>query len=192
MSKNTNLALRKRLFVDPEVQGQLVLRVILYWVTCLITVALMVMCWRIINGPARPFYWHLDDMWFHFGPAFLASLILLPIVVMDVIRVSNRFVGPLLRLRRSLRGLAFGQEVEPIRFRHGDFWQGFADEFNAVITRMKELEIAAYRTIEVGDDQSDQAKTVLRAVPAPGITSCDNPLAPVEGSLSPSATEAAL
>lgn len=149
---------RKRLFVDPEVQGQLVLRVTLYWVTCLITIALMVMCWRIVNGPARPFYRHLDDMWFHLGPALLASLLLLPMVIVDVIRVSNRFVGPLLRLRRSLRGLARGEEVDPIRFRQGDFWQGFADEFNSLITRIKELEIAAYRnsTVEGNPRQDEQ------------------------------------
>lgn len=186
MSKNTNSVLRKRLFVDPEVQGQLVLRVVLYWATCLMTVAMVVMCWRIVNGPARPFYRHLDDMWFHLGPALLASLILLPMVIMDVIRVSNRFVGPLLRLRRSLRNLASGQEVEPIRFRQGDFWQGFADEFNAVITRMKELEIAAYRTMEVGDDQSDQAKTLVHPASVPSIASSNNQLTPLDACLPPS------
>lgn len=150
---------RKRLFVDPEVQGQLILRVILYWVTCLITVALMVMCWRIVNGPARPFYRHLDDMWFHLGPALVASLLLLPIVVVDVTRVSNRFVGPLLRLRRSLRNLAAGQQVEPIRFRHGDFWQSFADEFNALVTRVKELEIAAYQNHQFDGGRPDHGES---------------------------------
>jgi hypothetical protein len=178
---------RKRLFVDPEVQGQLVLRVILYWVTCLITVALMVMCWRIVNGPARPFYRHLDDMWFHLGPALLASLLLLPIVVVDVIRVSNRFVGPLLRLRRSLRGLARGEEVEPIRFRQGDFWQGFADEFNSLVTRVKELEIAAYRntSFEAAPcHHSESPDLKMKDFSSPGgavVTAFENPLQQTAG-----------
>ena len=46
---------RKQIFVDAKVQGALVLRVALYWVFCLLTVALMLLCWRILTGPARLF-----------------------------------------------------------------------------------------------------------------------------------------
>ena len=123
--------IRKQLFVDSKVQGALVLRVLLYWAVCLITVTLMLLCWSILRTP-RIFYTHLDDMWFHYGPALIASLILLPMVVADIIRVSNRFAGPLVRLRRSMRALARGEHVQPIHFRKGDFWQEFAEEFNAV------------------------------------------------------------
>ena len=83
------------------------------------------------------FYTHFDDMWFHYGPALVASLILLPMVIIDIIRTSNRFCGPLLRLRRSMRALAQGERVEPIRFRKGDFWGEFAEEFNAVVARVQ-------------------------------------------------------
>jgi len=129
--------LRKRLFVDPKVQGALVLRTVFYWVVCLVTITLMLLCWRIVTGPARMFYTHLDDMWFHFGPALVASTLLLPLVIFDMIRLSNRFTGPLLRLRRSMRSLARGEHVEPIEFRDGDFWQEFADEFNILAARVQ-------------------------------------------------------
>lgn len=132
--------MRKKLFVDPKVQGALVVRVGLYWLVCLITLTLMLLCWRILTGPARLFYTHFDDMWFNFGPALIASFVLLPLVVVDIVRLSNRFAGPLVRLRRSMRALARGEEVQPIRFREGDFWQEFADEFNAVLSRVQELE----------------------------------------------------
>jgi len=134
MSRTTRI--RKKLFVDSKVQGALVLRVLLYWAVCLTTVTLMLLCWSILRTP-RMFYTHLDDMWFHYGPALIASLILLPMVVLDIIRVSNRFAGPLVRLRRSMRALARGEHVEPIKFREGDFWQEFADEFNAVAARVQ-------------------------------------------------------
>ena len=78
-------------------------------------------------------------MWFFYGPAAIASFLLLPLVIMDVIRMSNRFVGPLLRLRRSMRALARGEDVEPIEFRDNDFWHDFADEFNAVNARIRQL-----------------------------------------------------
>lgn len=129
--------MRKHLFIDPKVQGALVTRVVLYWVVCLITISLMLLCWRILTGPARMFYTHFDDMWFFYGPALVASFILLPLVIVDVIRLSNRFAGPMVRLRRAMRELARGEEVAPIKFREGDFWQDFADDFNALLTRVQ-------------------------------------------------------
>ena len=125
-------AMRKHLFVDPKVQGALVTRVVLYWGICLITVTLMLLCWRIVTGPARMFYTHFNDMWFFYGPALVASVLLLPLVIVDIIRLSNRFAGPMLRLRRSMRELTRGEHVEPVEFRDGDYWQEFADEFNAL------------------------------------------------------------
>ena len=134
----TKKNMRKQMFVDPRVQGALVLRVVFYWFMCLLTVTLMLLCWRILTGPARLFYTHFNDMWFFYGPAVIASLLLVPLVVIDVVRLSNRFVGPLVRLRRAMRALARGEDVEPIEFRGDDFWQEFAGEFNAVLARMQE------------------------------------------------------
>jgi hypothetical protein len=134
---------RKHLFVDPKVQGSLINRVVIYWIMCLATITLMILCWRIVTGPARMFYTHFDEMWFHFGPAFIGSFLLLPLVVFDIIRLSNRFVGPLVRLRRSLRALGRGEDVLPLEFREGDYWQDFAREFNAVAERMNKLNKAA-------------------------------------------------
>ena len=132
-------ALRKHLFVDRKVQGALIARVVMYWIVCLITIALMLLCWDIVTGPARVFYRHFDDMWFFYGPPAIASFLLLPLVILDIIRISNRFVGPLLRLRRSMRALARGEYVEPIEFRGNDFWYDFADEFNALRARILQL-----------------------------------------------------
>ena len=129
--------MRKHLFIDPKVQGALVTRVVFYWILCIMTVFLMLLCWRIVTGPARMFYTHLDDMWFFYGPALVASLLLLPLVIIDVIRLSNRFAGPMLRLRRAIRELARGEHVEPIEFRDGDFWGEFAEEFNTLLARVQ-------------------------------------------------------
>jgi hypothetical protein len=129
---------RKQMFVDPKVQGALARRVVLYWATFLFNVFMMLLCWRIVTGPARMFYTHLDDMWYFYGPVFLVSLLFLPLVVIDIIRLSNRFAGPMVRLRRAMRELARGEHVEPIRFRDDDFWHDFAEEFNAVAARVQE------------------------------------------------------
>lgn len=129
--------LRKHLFVDPKVQGALIARVAAYWIVCVIGITLTLLCWRIITGPAQPFRVHFREMWFYYGPALVVSLLLLPLVIVDVVRFSNRFVGPLLRLRRSMRELARNEPVEPLAFRDADFWQEIADEFNALRDRVQ-------------------------------------------------------
>lgn len=161
--------LRKHLFVDPKVQGALATRAVLYWFLCLLTITLMLLCWQMITGPARLFYTHLDSIWYSYGPALIASTILLPLVVIDVFRVSNRFVGPILRLRRSLRALGRGERVDSIEFRDGDFWQEFADEFNVVADRVEQLEEElrkmreardGYDSVERATSSSDLASPV--------------------------------
>jgi len=137
MSHHSKKSLRKHLFVDPKVQGALVVRVMFYWAVCLITISLMLLCWRILTGPARMFYMHFNDMWFFYGPAFVASLLLLPLVIIDIVRLSNRFAGPMLRLRRCMRALTRGEHIEPITFRDDDFWQDIATEFNALAARVQ-------------------------------------------------------
>ncbi len=134
---------RKRLFVDPHVQGALILRVVGYWFYCLLTMATALLVLRVFTGPARIFDWKMADFWHWYGPAAVASLLLLIVVVIDAIRMSNRFVGPLYRVRREMQRLAAGEAAEPVRFRDGDYWQEFADEFNAVAQRMELLEAQA-------------------------------------------------
>jgi hypothetical protein len=127
--------LRRFVFVDPKVQGALVLRVAFYWLLCLVSMGLMLLCWRILSGPIQLFYTHFSELWLFYAPAAIASFLLLPLVMLDVIRLSNRFVGPVVRLRRAMRALARGEHVQPLEFREGDFWQDFAAEFNAVAAR---------------------------------------------------------
>ena len=76
-------AVRKHLFVDPKVQGALAYRVAFYWFFCLLTISLLIFCWQVVIGPPQMFYSHLDALWVHVGPAFLASLLLLPMVLLE-------------------------------------------------------------------------------------------------------------
>lgn len=144
--------LRKHLFVDPRVQGALIGRVVLYWVMCLVSISLLLFCWRILMGPPKLFYVHAGEMWRDYGPALIASLIILPLLIVDIIRLSNRFVGPLYRLRRSLRELARGEPTEPLEFRGDDFWREFAEEFNAIRVR---IELSPPKPTEPDYDSQD-------------------------------------
>ncbi|MGD9648368.1 MAG: hypothetical protein AB7U73_21840 [Pirellulales bacterium] len=128
---------RKRLFVDPQVQGALVARVVGYWLSCLLTVIVMVVNWRILTETDKLWYQQLAEIWGSMGPAFVVAVLLLPIALYDIVRFSNRVVGPLVRLRGGLRALARGERIQPIRFREGDFLGELAEEFNAVVARLE-------------------------------------------------------
>jgi hypothetical protein len=132
---------RRKLFVDKDVQGTLLYRIAIYWCFSVLTICLITLCAQAITQPSRPFleYFAFDKFFLQYGPLVLASLVLVPLVMFDVVAISNRFVGPLFRMRRSMRALAADQEVEPIYFREKDFWQEVAQEFNLVVGRFEEL-----------------------------------------------------
>ena len=134
---------RSRFFVDAKVQGALVLRTFAYWWMCLLILTIWLVGWRVLNEPADLFSAHLAAVWNQFGPAAIASFLLLPIVLVDIIRLSNRFAGPMYRMRRELRKLAKGERVEEIRLRDADFWHDFAADLSQVIVKYQELQSAA-------------------------------------------------
>lgn len=131
---------RRQYFVDPKVQGAIVVRCLMYWGTCLFSTFVILFFWSLLTGPARFSWMTVDQLWFSYGPAFIASVLLLPLVLWDILKMTNRFAGPVLRLRRELKKLANGENVCPLFFRQGDYWRDVADDFNRVVLRLKELE----------------------------------------------------
>jgi hypothetical protein len=134
---------RKRLFVDRHVQGALLFRIAIYWCFSVLTVCLVTLCFRAITytGPVDSFfdYFAFGEFFSRYGVVLLASLVPLPLIMLDVLVTSNRFAGPLFRMRRSMRALAAGEHVRPIQFREKDFLQDLAGEFNAVARHVEQL-----------------------------------------------------
>jgi hypothetical protein len=141
---------RRSIFlVDREVQGSLVFRTALYWLFCLFSVSLMLICWETYTGPRRSFFELSAELVQRYGPALLASLVLLPIAMMDVVRFSNRFVGPVVRMRNALRVLAKGESIPPLQFRDNDFWREMAVDVNQVAGRLFRAEKNAHSQAEI-------------------------------------------
>jgi hypothetical protein len=130
---------RRSIFlVDREVQGALMLRIMVYWMFCVISISLILICWNAYTGPSQRFIDLVTDLYHRYGPALSVSLLLLPIVLLDVLRMSNKFVGPMMRLRKGLREVAEGRPAQPLSFRDDDFWHEMAGDFNraaAVVAR---------------------------------------------------------
>jgi len=129
---------RKTYFVDKDVQGALALRVVAYWIACLWGVFCVLAGFPIIvtwwfgfpNAPTSAAL--VYQTWLDFWPAIAASLFLMPLLVRDVVCLSNRFVGPFFRLRSALQELAQGKTITPISFRKGDFWFEIVEDVNRI------------------------------------------------------------
>lgn len=158
---------RNRLFIDPKVQGMLMLRCLGYWAAMLMTITVLLITWRSMSGPAKIFYEHFDELWFQYKMPFMATVFLLPLLLFDIAKLSNRFVGPVIRLRRALREMANGDPIRLIHFRAGDFWSEVADEFNAVAARVQMLErkLAKYEGTE-HEQEPASAETAEYNAPA--------------------------
>lgn len=133
---------RKRWFVEPRVQGAFVLRAVVYWLSCMFCLMSLTSIWNTITLQADFFGFHLPGGLPAWVVPPLASLLFLPMVIYDMVRLSNRLVGPILRLRAAMRGVAQGRPAAAMSFRDGDFWRDFAGEFNSVADRIAMLERA--------------------------------------------------
>ena len=127
---------RRQLFVDRDVQGALIARVVFYWCLCLVAGVQVTACQVIVTHPPQSFFELVSNLCSQYGLVLVVSLLLLPLVVADFVRVTNRVAGPMIRLRRAIKALVRGESAQLIRIRENDFWSDFVDDFNELVTRV--------------------------------------------------------
>jgi len=136
---------REVLFVDPKVQGLLMTRVVTYWFVVVFTLGLLIGYQVYMSGGSESLSFKLKVVLANFEPALIAALCVLPFIMLDSLRVTSKFAGPLVRLRKEMRNLADGKPVEPIKFRKNDFYDELTDEFNQLAEQVEELRQANCR-----------------------------------------------
>ncbi len=132
---------RGRVYVDRLVQGALARRIIVHW--CVFFVLSMISLTALelfLGDPELSLSGHLGVLWSKYAFLVILMVFILPTFVYDSMKLSNRFVGPVLRLRESIRGLARGESVEELKFRDNDFWLEVSDDFNLVAKRVRGTE----------------------------------------------------
>ena len=133
---------RSRLLVDPKVQWAVAGRIFCHWLMFLVCLlAIGVMMRVLLAAGTQPFSEAMKEGLFAQGPILGVMILLLPVFLRDTLKMSNRFAGPMYRLRTELRNLATGQPARPIKFRKGDFWQEAAGDFNHVLGQLDRLKI---------------------------------------------------
>jgi hypothetical protein len=128
---------RKHLFVDRDIQGALVRRVLFYWCSCLLFLTIPVVIAKTVVNPDLFFFQHLGEIWRQYWPVYVAAFLMLPFVAYDIVRVSHRFVGPLVRLRGEMKKMADGQITDRLVFRDCDYFQDLATSFCKIVDRIE-------------------------------------------------------
>ena len=142
---------RKKVFIDPAVQGALLRRLMLHWFAFAFGATWTIVILQVMtHGIQHPLSYHMRVVWEQYGILILVMLCFLPAFVYDSIKLSHRFAGPIFKLRGHLKDMAEGRPVSPLSFRKGDFWLNIADDVNRIADRMHQLK-------QQGEDADDRA-----------------------------------
>ncbi|MEM0924803.1 MAG: hypothetical protein AAGJ83_02075 [Planctomycetota bacterium] len=132
---------RHRYLVDSKVQWALIRRLLMHWSLALLSlITISVFVQLLYRSEGRTFAEAFVLSFRMQLPLLGIMFMLMPVFVWDMVKLSHRFAGPMLRLRGVINELAHGGEAAPIRFRPNDFWQETADDFNQFYGRYAELQ----------------------------------------------------
>ena len=128
---------RKQNYVDTKVQGALLRRIISHWFVFFFVAGITIVAMQALLGdPAQSISERVAAKASDLGIIGIVLLAIFPAFLLDTIRFSNRFAGPVVRLRRGLRELGENGTTTDITFRDDDFWADMAAEFNLVKARV--------------------------------------------------------
>lgn len=132
---------RFRTLVDNEVQSSLMFRLLSHWGLFMLANAAAVILWvRLIEMPTDAWQEVMSIAGQRLIPFIMISISLVPIFILNSLKVSNRFAGPFVRIRRMIATMAEGKTPEKIEFRQGDFWKSVAHDLNRVASQRQQNE----------------------------------------------------
>jgi hypothetical protein len=130
---------RQQLLIDEKVQGSLLKRAGLYSAACAVYFMVILIFAETMSRPDANF---TDAVMGCFGEAVYWApglLLMAPLIAYDMLKQTNRFAGPVFRMRREMQRLIAGESERPLNFRDNDYWTEMADEFNKIREELIQL-----------------------------------------------------
>ena len=137
MTPKEKKSLRKKLYVNKAAQGSIIKRSIYQWYFCTSLILMTMAIFISVKDPSRSALLLIYELWIYFSPAFVASVVVLPLFIYDILKQSHKIAGPLERLSSEMTKLAEGQTVDTLRFRQGDYWPELAEKFNELASQIQ-------------------------------------------------------
>lgn len=124
---------RRKNIVDLEVQGAVLRKVAMHWLMFFSCNTFALLAWvKMVEMPDATWETVFTVCLSRYLPFVLVTSVLFPAFLLDTLKFSSRFAGPIYRLRDALRRAANGEVVKPVTFRTQDFWSEMATNFNRV------------------------------------------------------------
>ena len=150
---------RTKRLVDRPVQIAVVTRFLLHGALFMVVGSIITLVTQYLANPFQSASSLLGAFWQQAGPFIVVLVAMLPIFVWDTIKLTNRIVGPMVRLRATLRQANAAQGAPaPLKFREGDFWRDLEDEVNNLVKRSQESNA---RVSSDGSEKPDQEPEAL-------------------------------
>jgi hypothetical protein len=128
---------RRTNLVDSTTQWAIVRQSLVHWFYhSLVTILLLAMLQWLLGGMFKSWAENWQAIWPLAASVYVSLLLLLPLFILNSFKLSNRFAGPVGRVRDALRGIAEGKPYSPIHLRDGDFWPEIAQELNAAVEKL--------------------------------------------------------
>ncbi len=124
--------IRQQLLVEKDVQVSLILRALLYGAACMTYFTVIQFFTQAMNHPGiqvSEIFLSLTDEAIYWVPGFL---VLGPLMVYDMLRITNRVAGPIYSMRREMQAIVAGESGRGLKFRNDDYWDSLATDFNAL------------------------------------------------------------
>ncbi|MFG0255733.1 MAG: hypothetical protein ACF787_11670 [Rhodopirellula sp. JB053] len=127
---------RSQTVIDREVQYGVVWKIAVHWLALFACNSIALVIWvGLFEQPDVSWKQTVGDSFRRFLPFFVITAALIPAFVLDTLKLTNRFAGPVSRLRTEINNAAEGRPVRRLKFRNNDYWREIADGFNALIDR---------------------------------------------------------
>ncbi len=130
---------RKSLLLGGKVQRKVISRLTIYWFLYHFVMWHFLLAYRYVEmflaqgRPEASFRELYADFTLQNYPILISALVMLPLFLLDVLRVTHRIAGPLVRFQQKLKQMTAGEAVPKMRLRKGDYLQDLETAFNEYI-----------------------------------------------------------
>lgn len=159
---------RKRIFVSGRIQGQLVFRLGTYWILYHFVLWHALFAYHFLqlrmagNAAGATFREVYGTFVLQYYPIILCAIGMLPIFLIDLVRLSHRIAGPLVRFSTGLRGMIAGGEVRRVRLRKGDLMTDFETVFNEYVDVYEVRRRERINREKLTRDEADRVAAIVK------------------------------
>ncbi len=124
---------RDQHYVEPAIRATIVKRLVFYWCACIMFSTLPLIIGTTLAAPNTTVAAHIGQLAERYWQVYLMIIGILPFAIKDAMRVANRTLGPLARLRVELDRFKRTGEFHPVKTRNEDFLAELIGQINDAI-----------------------------------------------------------